>query len=200
MALAGLSLLCHLMAVSFSFYTFRNPRYTFKRLAGCIHLMTAATVVVLIEVVSNGATFAAKHLTHSLFPVGSVSYHGFSYYLAWLVAAQFAAAGLTFLLFSRKRKNLNITDEEGRPLSDDQPQYMGRNWNTFLQPTILPLIIYYINIWRDLGGLLVLHNLAGNWNSRKYTVKYLCQTIWCLSYAVRDKDHWWFMFIFGSRK
>lgn len=125
MALAVLSLLCHVMAVSFSFYTFRNPRYTFKRLAGCIHLITAATMVVLIEVVSNGAAFARLHL-HSLFPPGSESYHGFSYYLAWLVAAQFAGAGLAFLIFSRKRKNLNITDEIGRPLSDDQPRVMGR--------------------------------------------------------------------------
>lgn len=172
MALAGLSLLCHLMAVSFSFYTFRNPRYTFKRLAGCIHLMTAATVVVLIEVVSNGATFAAKHLTHSLFPVGSVSYHGFSYYLAWLVAAQFAAAGLTFLLFSRKRKNLNITDEEGRPLSDDQPQFMGRNWKKkyifFTTKLLLPVIIYYINICLIWG---VYSYCITSGNSRKYTVQ-----------------------------
>lgn len=89
--------------------------------------MTAATILVLIEVVSNGAAFARSHLTHSLFPPGSESYHGFSYYLAWLVFAQYAAAGLAFLVFSRKRKNLNITDEDGRPLSDDQPRFMGRN-------------------------------------------------------------------------
>lgn len=43
-SLAGLSLLCHIMADSFAIYTFRNGRYTFKRLAGCMHLMTGFNI------------------------------------------------------------------------------------------------------------------------------------------------------------
>ncbi|XP_046654482.1 uncharacterized protein LOC124348344 [Daphnia pulicaria] len=124
-ALAGLSLLCHIMSISFSMYTFRNPRYTFKRLAGCMHLITAATTFVLIEVVSNGADFSRAHLL-SIFPEASVWYHGFSFYLAWYVCFQYGVAGLTFLICSRKRKSLNIMNEDGTMLADDEYQVMGR--------------------------------------------------------------------------
>lgn len=79
----------------------------------------------LIEVVSNGADYAKSHLL-SYFPVGSVWYHGFSYYLAWLVFAQFVAAGLTFLILSKKKKSLNIVGEDGNILPDDEVQFMGR--------------------------------------------------------------------------
>lgn len=118
-ALAGLSLLCHIMSISFSMYTFRNSRYTFKRLAGCMHLITAATTFVLIEVVSNGADFSRAHLL-SVFPVGTVWHHGFSYYLAWYVCFQYGMAGLTFLVCSRKRKSLNIMKEDGTMMTDDE--------------------------------------------------------------------------------
>lgn len=83
-------------------------------------------MVVLIEVVSNGAAYAKSHLL-AFYPVGSTWYHGYSYYLAWIVFAQFGLAGLCFMVFSRKRKNLNIVGDDGLPLADDEPQYMGRN-------------------------------------------------------------------------
>lgn len=82
-------------------------------------------MVVLIEVVSSGASYAKSHLL-AFYPVGSTWYHGYSYYLAWVVFAQFGLAGLCFLLFSRKRKNLDIVGDDGMPLADDEPQIMGR--------------------------------------------------------------------------
>ena len=79
----------------------------------------------LIEVVSNGADYARSHLL-SIFPSNSVWYHGFSYYLAWYVCFTFGAAGLVFLVFSRKRKSLNIMLDDGTMMPDDDFQYMGR--------------------------------------------------------------------------
>ena len=88
-------------------------------------VLIAATTFVLIEVVSNGADFSRAHLL-SIFPVASVWYHGFSYYLAWYVCFQYCVAGLTFLICSRKRKSLNIMNEDGTMMADDEYQVMGR--------------------------------------------------------------------------
>lgn len=152
MALATLSLLCHSLSLFFSFYTFKTPKYIFKRLAGCLLLMTgnfnsfkiynkktfviktlilycaisAATMVVLIEVVSNGAEFARINLI-SVFPVGSYTHKGYSYYLAYAVFIQYGIAGLTFLYLSKKKKNLNITGEDGLPLTDEAIQGLLKN-------------------------------------------------------------------------
>lgn len=90
----------------------------------CVVLI-AATTFVLIEVVSNGADFSRAHLL-SIFPFGTVWYHGFSFYLAWYVCFQYGVAGLTFLICSRKRKSLNIMNEDGTMLADDEYQVMGR--------------------------------------------------------------------------
>jgi hypothetical protein len=88
-------------------------------------VLIAATTFVLIEVVSNGADFSRAHLL-SIFPEASVWYHGFSFYLAWYVCFQYGVAGLTFLICSRKRKSLNIMNEDGTMLADDEYQVMGR--------------------------------------------------------------------------
>lgn len=83
-------------------------------------------MVVLIEVVSNGAEFARTNLI-SVFPVGSVTHKGYSYYLAWLVFMQYGIAGITFVFCSRKRKNLNITGDDGLPLTDEDIVGLGKN-------------------------------------------------------------------------
>lgn len=44
MALAVLSGLIMVLAVAFSFYTFFNPRYTFKRLAAAMHFISGICI------------------------------------------------------------------------------------------------------------------------------------------------------------
>jgi hypothetical protein len=83
-------------------------------------------MVVLIEVVSNGAEFARINLI-SIFPVGSYTHKGYSYYLAYAVFIQYGIAGLTFLYLSKKKKNLNITGEDGLPLTDEAIQGLLKN-------------------------------------------------------------------------
>jgi len=124
-ALTALSLLIVSMAVIFSCYTFHNSRYTFKRLAAAIHFLSAATMVVLIEVVSGGVAYAHHHIL-SLHPKDSVWRHGYSYYLAWAVFVQFLLSGCVFLFYSRKRKTSGILNEDGTPIAEDEPQVLGR--------------------------------------------------------------------------
>ena len=86
----------------------------------------AATMMVLIQVVSGGVAYARVHVP-SLHPEGSVFRPGYSYYLAWAAFGQFSLSGCVFLIYSRKRKTLGIVDEDGTPVAQDQPQIMGRN-------------------------------------------------------------------------
>jgi len=111
MALAVLSGMIMPMGVAFSFYTFFNPRYTFKRLAAGVHFLTASMAMVLIQVVLGGAKFGRSKLP-SRHPPGSTWTYGFSFYLACSVFSIFATAFIVFLAFSKKKKGDNIISEE----------------------------------------------------------------------------------------
>lgn len=118
-AFCTLSMALLLMGIGFSVYTFKEHRYMFKRLAGGVHFISAGVIMVVMEVENNSATYEERYLTSRL-PKGCHWAFGFSYYFSWITFALYVAVGITFIVCSRKRKNLSGEVE------DDDPRIIGR--------------------------------------------------------------------------
>ncbi|XP_075230678.1 voltage-dependent calcium channel gamma-1 subunit-like isoform X3 [Lycorma delicatula] len=103
MIFSVISLLLIMMGFFFSFYTFRNPRYMFKRLAGGIHFITCLSVMVVIEVLMSSIVYEKEHLP-VVHPKKADYYYGYSFYLACLVFICNLLAGIVFFWYSKKRK------------------------------------------------------------------------------------------------
>ncbi|XP_046402955.1 voltage-dependent calcium channel gamma-1 subunit [Ischnura elegans] len=120
---AIISLLLMFMGFFFSIYTFRNPRYMFKRLAGGLHFITAGCVFIVIEIMINSIAYEREHIqfTH---PKGATYQYGYSFALAWVVVITYICGGLAFLIYSRKRKGSKAPNEE--IAMADEPTIIGR--------------------------------------------------------------------------
>ncbi|GLV34584.1 uncharacterized protein CBL_09065 [Carabus blaptoides fortunei] len=120
-AVISLFLMC--MGFAFSIYTFRNPRYTFKRLAAGCHGITAVSVLAVIEVLCSSIEYERAHLAFT-YPPGATDSYGYSMYLAWFVFLLHVFEAVTFLMYSKKRKGSKAaTDEMGMV---DEPTIIGR--------------------------------------------------------------------------
>ncbi|XP_012271952.1 transmembrane protein 114 [Orussus abietinus] len=120
---AVMSMAIMLMGFGFSIYTFRNPRYMFKRLAGGIHFIGAACVMVVIQVLLSAAEYESDRCTRQSSPDAIMTYD-YSLILAWFVFIGVLISGCAFMIFSKKRKRDRAPTEE--IAMADEPTIIGR--------------------------------------------------------------------------
>jgi len=99
-SLVGVTVLLTMAALGFSCYSISHPRFTFRRLAAVLHLLTAVSTIAVIQLVDTSQELHAAG-------EGDTLLYGYSYLLAWTSFLISLAAALTFLVASRKRNLLD---------------------------------------------------------------------------------------------
>ncbi|GIX81786.1 uncharacterized protein CEXT_299411 [Caerostris extrusa] len=104
-AFAIITFLLIVMGFGFALYTFKEPRYMFKRLAAGVHFIAAGcSPVVVIEVVINSVEYEEQYLT-ARHPKGAIWTYGYSFVFACLTfVALPSSVGSPFCICSRKKK------------------------------------------------------------------------------------------------
>ena len=108
LSLSGVTLLLTLGALVFSWYSINHPKYTYRRLAAVLHLLTAISLLAVIQLVDSD-THQVLHGAEA-----STLLYGYSYLLAWISFLVSLSAAVTFLMASRKRKLLDSDNVDFR--------------------------------------------------------------------------------------
>ena len=95
----------------FTVYTFLNPRYMFKRLAGGIHFISALASATVCRVLHLSIQHAEKEVVYA-FPKGAIRTNGFGFYFGILVSAINLFSFMMFLFYSKKRTGAKAISEE----------------------------------------------------------------------------------------
>ncbi|CAF2318525.1 unnamed protein product [Rotaria sp. Silwood2] len=105
-------------------YSIREYRYTYKRLTGMIYILTAASLVVCIEVLVTIFRHSNAHL-QNIYPQGTKHTYGVCFIIAWIIFIQLLVSAFVFFACSKKRKGTfdEATEEEARA---NQPVNLGR--------------------------------------------------------------------------
>lgn len=99
------------MGFVFTIYTFLNPRYMFKRLAGGVHFISGISSATVCRLLHRSVQHAQEYLAFA-FPPGSDYTVGYGFYFGCVVAAINFIACIMFFWYSRKRKGDKAATEE----------------------------------------------------------------------------------------
>ncbi|CAF0748137.1 unnamed protein product [Adineta steineri] len=113
MSFSAIHILLLIITFICGLYSIREYRYTYKRLTGMIYILTAASLLVCIEVLSTIFRHASEHLPE-IYPKGTKHSFGICYILAWLIFILLLTSSLAFFVCSKKRKGAfdEATEEE----------------------------------------------------------------------------------------
>ncbi|CAF0931910.1 unnamed protein product [Adineta ricciae] len=107
-------------------YSIRDYRYTYKRLTGMIYILSAAALLVCIEVLSTIFRHSNEQLPE-IYPPGTEHTYGVCYIIAWIIFIQLLGSSFTFFICSKKRKGTfdEATEEEALA---NRPVDLGRSF------------------------------------------------------------------------
>jgi len=121
-AVGFISLVLSIIANCFVYFSLDQLRYMYKRLSGCLILITGASAWVTMEVFKQCAYFEERHMHNQL--AQSKTKFGWCYNLIWVVLVLDVFDGVTMLVCSRKRKGVKARSlKEAR---ENEPVYLGR--------------------------------------------------------------------------
>eukprot|EP00096_Caligus_rogercresseyi_P000268 TRINITY_DN1066_c2_g1_i1.p1 TRINITY_DN1066_c2_g1~~TRINITY_DN1066_c2_g1_i1.p1 ORF type:complete len:286 (+),score=36.57 TRINITY_DN1066_c2_g1_i1:97-954(+) len=113
MAIIVLVFILIAISTAFSFYSIAHLRYTYKRIAGSLHLLTSALLLLLMELIKTQSHLQNHHeVSPEESPVlpQSTTFLGYSFLLAVTVFSFYLISGLAFFFSSKKKgKTLTLT-------------------------------------------------------------------------------------------
>ncbi|XP_070490979.1 uncharacterized protein [Chironomus tepperi] len=106
-----IALFIMVLGVFFTVYTFLNPRYMFKRLAGGVHFISGICCVSVCRALHASVQHAEEHLKFA-FPGDATYTTGYGFFFGCLVAAINLISCITFFWYSKKKKGDKAATEE----------------------------------------------------------------------------------------